>query len=476
MKSIKLIIILLFASSVLFAQNEVDALRYSENFYGGTARYMSMGGAFGALGGDLSVLSTNPAGIAVFRSNKFSFTPTMSYNKVSSKYYGNNIEDNAYNFNINNIAYARSINTEQEQTGWMNINYAVGYNRINDFNQNIIIEGTNNNSSLLDYFVDAANAGDYGADLFIDSDLIYDTDGTGYVSDYNGSAYGELQKKSIRTSGRMSEYYFSFGGNYNHKLYLGATFGYQYLSYEENSDYFESDINNSIANLVSFKYQNHLLTKGNGFNFKFGAIYKPVYWMRVGAAVHTPTFFDLSDEYSSSVEATIDYFEGRDVNISETPINNYDYQLTTPAKVIGSLAFIVNKTAIISVDYEYLDYSSARLRADDYTFSDENANISSRYTSTGNIKIGAEYKFGPFNVRGGYAYYGSPYVSSEANHDATYSMYSGGFGINQGSYSFDLAFIHSTQSQKYYLYSDHSSEVNLDSRSNKIMATFGIKF
>ncbi|MBE9467253.1 MAG: outer membrane protein transport protein [Bacteroidetes bacterium] len=481
MKSIKLIIVFLFVSTALFAQNEVDALRYSQNFYGGTARYMSMGGAFGALGGDLSALSFNPAGIGVFRSSKFSFTPSLNYNEASSKYYGNNLVDNAYNMNLNNIGYVKSINTEQEQTGWMNINYAIGYNRINDFNQNVIIEGVNSNSSLLDYYVDAANSTNKDiqsqADLFINSDLIYKNPETGYVSDYLVDGhYGELQNKSIRTKGRMGEYYFSFGANYTNKLYLGATFGYQSVLYEENTDYSEIDINNNIQNLVSFNYHNHLITKGNGFNFKFGAIYKPIYWMRIGAAVHTPTFFDLTDEYSSSVDATIDYVEGTDINTSEKSNQNYNYQLTTPAKFIGSLAFVIKKTAIISVDYEYIDYSSSRLRADDYTFTNENANVSTRYTATGNLKLGAEYKFGPFNFRGGYAYYGSPYVSSEANHDATYSIYSGGFGISQGNYSFDLAFLHSTQSQKYYLYSEHSSEVNLDSKSNIIMATLGIKF
>ena len=478
MKSLSLIIVFLFASTVLFAQNEVDALRYSENFNGGTARYMSMGGAFGALGGDLSVLSTNPAGIAVFRSSKFSFTPGMYFNEINSKYYGNNLVDNNYNLNINNIGFVKTFNTEENQTGWMNVNYAVGYNRKNNFNKNIMMEGINSTSSLLDYYVDAANTNnqDY-ADLFINTDLIwYDTIQNKYLSDYTGGSYGELQNKSIRTKGRMGEYYFSFGANYTHKLYLGATFGYQHVLYEENSDYTERDINNTIPNLVSFNYHNHLLTKGDGFNFKFGAIYKPIYWMRIGAAVHTPTFFDLTDEYNSSVEATIDYIEGTDVNTSEKSTMNFNYQLTTPAKVIGSLAFIIKKTAILSVDYEYVDYSAARLRADDYAFSNENENISSRYASTGNLKLGAEYKYGPFNFRGGYALYGSPYVSNEANHNSTYALYSGGFGISQGNYSFDLAFVHSTQSQKYFIYGEQSSEVNLDSKSNRILATFGIKF
>ena len=480
MKSISLIIVFLFTSMVLFAQNEVDALRYSEDFYGGTARYTSMGGAFGALGGDLSVLSTNPAGIAVFRSSKFSFTPGMYYNEVNSNY-GNNLVDNGYNLNINNIGYVNTIHTEENQTGWMNVNYAVGYNRINNFNKNIMIQGTNSKSSLIDYYVDAANSTNSDiqsqADLFINTDIIYyDSTQNKYMSDYIGSNYGELQNKSIRTKGGMGEYYFSFGANYTNKFYFGATLGYQHVLYEENSDYTESDPNNIIPNLASFTYHNHLLTKGDGFNLKLGVIYKPIYWMRIGAAVHTPTFFDLTDEYSSTVEATIDYVEGTDINKSEDPIQNYNYQLTTPTKAIGSLAFIIKKTAILSVDYEYINYSSARLRADDYAFSQENEDISSRYASTGNLRLGAEYKYGTFSFRGGYALYGSPYVSSEPNHNATYSLYSGGFGINQGNYSFDLAFVHSTQSQKYYIYGEQSSKVNLDSNSNKILATLGIRF
>lgn len=479
MKSISLIIVFLFASTVLFAQNEVDALRYSENFYGGTARFTSMGGAFGALGDDLSALSTNPAGIAVFRSSKFSFTPGMCYNEINSKYYGTGLVDNSYNININNVGYVNTFNTEDNQTGWMNVNYAIGYNRINNFNKNIMIQGTNSNSSLLDYYVDGANQNNIGdqANLFINTNVIYDTTGNGYVSDYIGAGhYGELQNKSIRTKGGMGEYYFSFGANYTNKFYIGAIIGYQHVLYEENSDYTESDPNNIIPNLVSFTYHNHLLTKGDGFNLKLGMIYKPIYWMRIGAAVHTPTFFDLTDEYSSSVNATIDYIEGTSVNKSEQPISNFNYQLTTPTKAIGSLAFIIKKTAILSVDYEYINYSSARLRSDSYAFSQENENISSRYTSAGNLRLGAEYKYGPFSFRGGYALYGTPYASGEANHNSTYSLYSTGFGINQGSYSFDLSFVHSTQSQKYYIYGEQSSEVNLDSNSNKILATLGIRF
>ena len=57
----------LIITSVCFAQNEEDALRYSNLHFGGTARYIGVSGAFGALGADISVLSVNPAGMARYK-------------------------------------------------------------------------------------------------------------------------------------------------------------------------------------------------------------------------------------------------------------------------------------------------------------------------------------------------------------------------------------------------------------------------
>jgi len=81
------------------AQNVDDALRYSQIFYTGTARFMSMSGAFTALGGDLSTLSQNPAGIGVFRSSELSLSPQLFHSKTSASFNGTT-DDYLYNFNL----------------------------------------------------------------------------------------------------------------------------------------------------------------------------------------------------------------------------------------------------------------------------------------------------------------------------------------------------------------------------------------
>ena len=73
----------LCSSSMLFSQGVVDALKYSQQDIRGTARYMGMAGAFGALGGDITTLSQNPAGIGVYRNSDIAATIDLS-NQVSS--------------------------------------------------------------------------------------------------------------------------------------------------------------------------------------------------------------------------------------------------------------------------------------------------------------------------------------------------------------------------------------------------------
>ena len=60
----------LFAS----AQNFNDALRYSRLEYLGTARFNALGGSMGAVGGDLSALSVNPAALGVYRNSEFTLS------------------------------------------------------------------------------------------------------------------------------------------------------------------------------------------------------------------------------------------------------------------------------------------------------------------------------------------------------------------------------------------------------------------
>ena len=485
------LIVLFFATTfTATAQNEVDALRYSQITYGGTARFNSMGGAFGALGGDLSVTSTNPAGIAIYRGSEFTFTPAVFTQTTKSTHYGNTLEDSKLNINLGSIGVVFTDMKDEGFSNWEGTHFAITYNKHNNFNNRLNIGGVNPSSSLLDHYAGQINglnpAEVENADLF-GSSLAWNTFLLNPIDTFDTTTYkgivpngGAEQRKNIVQSGGIGEFDISIGGNYNNKFYIGGTLGFPTVNYREESTYTETDVEDSIAYFKSYDLEQRLHTTGSGFNFKLGVIIRPVDWLRVGGAVHTPTYWKLHDDYSSSITAEFDsvpiYATTNSKNFgSASPQGEYDYRLYTPWRLIGSLAVIIQKKGLISADYELLDYSSARLRGVFFGFDDQNAAIDKNYTYASNIKIGTEWRFQPFSIRGGYALYGSPFKSGL--NDGTRENYSLGFGIRDNGFFIDFAYVYSQVSQDYFLYSGELTEATLtESESHTIQTTLGFRF
>jgi len=472
------------------AQNEVDALRYSQITFGGTARYNAMGGAFGALGADFSTLSSNPAGIGLYRKSELSFTPSIYNGSTSSTYNGMTESGSKSNLNIGNggIVLTNNKHKSPEEGGWQTVSFGFGYNRLADFDNSSSVQGYNYTSSLTNVFVHnaaGANPGDlinYTAGPGVDLNtcnaynaFLIDNPGggTNYVS-YLPTG-GVLQQRSAQTNGGMGETVLTLGGNYDNKLYLGMTVGFDYIDYSSQSSYYETALRDSAGGIHAFQMNQNLHTTGSGTNVKFGLIYRVNDWIRVGAALHSPTYFSMHDQYSSSINLTF-----RDTARSAGSSSNYDYHITTPARAIGSLAFIIAKKGLIGIDYEYVDYTTASLSSSDPgVFTAANAAIQNKYTATGNIRIGAEYRVvDGISLRAGYAYYGNPYQSS-ANIDASRQSYSCGIGFREKNHFLDLAYVYTMYNVNSYLYDPTIAAVNPISNalSNySLMMTFGVKF
>ena len=483
-KIISTITILSLLISISFSQNEIDALRYSQNFLTGTARSVSMGGAFGALGGNFSAISLNPAGLGVYRTAEFAFTPTFSYNISTSKFNENSNEDFKYNVGLDNLNMVTAIKTNSNN-GWKAVNIGFGYNKINNFNKNTVIKRDNSSSSILDDWVEDANNGlsnSFSIGIADDVDVIYfDTNDGYWHSDFEGSNYGQKQTRTINSSGSMGEYILAVGANYNDKVYLGGSFSYNAIRYNEKMTHKENEIPDDIDYLKSFTYRTTLNAKGSGANLKLGAIIKPLNWVRIGLSVASPTFYSMSENYSSYIDASLIFNTNPLITNINTPVKiegNYDYHIVTPIKTNASLALVLMKSVILSFDYEYMDYSKTRLRSggDDYDFANENDNIQNIYGATGNLKAGIEYRMGPISLRGGYAYYGSPYKTGSINENNDNSIFSGGLGINSNSFFFDLAYSHMTNSDTYVLYQYPTTIANVNNVNSKLLATIGFRF
>ncbi len=460
------------------AQNETDALRYSQLIPGGTARFASTGSAFGALGGDFSSLGLNPAGIAIYRGSEFTISPSLNYSQVNTRYFDTPMDDMKYDLNLGNVGVVFAFPVgNKEEGGWQFINMGFGVNRHNNFNDRWMAEGFNNSSSFMTSMMEQANRegsvenlSDFSTGLAWDTWLLGEDDDGFFVDMPDG---GVMQRQETNASGSMREFVLSLGGNYNDRVYVGATFGFPTVSYEEESRYTEEDTQNRSDVFNSLAYTTNLRTEGNGYNFKVGAIVRVTDMIRLGGAFHSPTFFDLSDRYTASMRSdlNLDY----DTPTSSSPEGQFDYELNTPLKAMGSLGLVFGTRGLVSLDYEYTDYSDARLRSGDYSFNEENRTIRNSFTAQHGIRLGGELRFHPLILRAGYGHYTSPYAAGV--NDGQRSLISGGIGLREQSYFIDFSYTHSFYEEDYYLYQlDGLAPVEREFTAGNFRLTFGWRF
>lgn len=499
MKKLVYTISILLIICSAFAQDLTDALRYSNYHISGTARSAAMGNAFGALGGDFTSLSINPAGAAVYRSGEFTFTPSVGKISIDGTYLGNKASDSKYNVSIDNLGYVATIPTgENSESGLVSLSFGLGFNRLGSFSMNSLAEGANANHSLLAYFTDNANysgaipenLNSYYERLAWDTYLLnYDNQNKEYYNEITDKGYGQSQRKTIDRRGYINEYLVSFAANFNHKLYVGATLGIHDVYFKENADLYENDVQGNIPNFNDFNFNTYLKTTGNGFNLKLGVIFKPTDNLRLGVAVHSPTFYKFNDLYDSGMKSTITYAsDGLTENYSAQPDKRgvYDYEIETPLKTVLSGAYVIGKLGLISVDYEIVDYSTAKLKngSDGYAYYNENNAIQKAYKTVGNLHLGGEYRVNKnFSLRAGYENFPSVYQSSflnetNPNGKSKYSTISGGFGFKQGNYFFDAALKRIMIEDYLKIYPDPNAfeMIKNNTTQNNVIFTLGYKF
>jgi len=494
MKKICLLFITLIATlSVSFAQNADDALRYSQQFYTGTARFMSMGGAFTALGGDISSLSQNPAGIGVYRSSEISITPQLFHIKTTAGLNGTNTTDYIYNFNMAQAGIVANIINKNSESGLISLNVGYSYNKINNLNQSIIIEGISNNSSLADLWTDNAEGlyNDELASLAPDACLAWEAwiidslpgFNTSYGTVYSNygddppSIYGQNTRRLVSYDGYTGEHAISAGINLSNNLFLGATIGISHLNYASKYEHLESTDLALASEFEDFNYTFYYSNEGTGYGLKLGAIYRPMSILRIGFAFHSPTIYKINEYVYDNI--TSNFSDGEKYSFSNDPLR-YSYALTTPFKVIAGAAVQLQKLALISAEYEFIDYSTAKFSdtGDDYNYSSKNATIKSTLRAASNLRLGAELRFSRLYLRGGYSYYGKVWADQELNRDLDYSSLSFGAGFREQNVYVDLGFSSMMNPQQYVLYSSSVESLisDMSITRNMYTVTFGYKF
>jgi len=489
---------LLAIGTMTFAQAEFDALKYSLNDINGSARYVGMSGAFGALGGDLTTLSMNPAGIAVYRSSELSITPNIGFASSNSLFNGIQSNDSKTRIMINNFGYVGSFRTYDESE-ISNFNFGIGYNRIKDYSRSVHTIGKNSSISLLDRITADENNG--GSNLYTPAyeTWLVNKDEDGFTT----SVLTENEKVNnfmhMFETGGIGEWDFSLGANYGHIFYLGMTLGVQSVDYELKTIYGEDFSQNGGLEL-----RNVLVTQGSGVNLKVGTIIRPFPQFRMGFAYHSPTFYSMTDVYGVSMESMGLIDPETDLPFAENPYYEprdgaVDYQMQTPGRLIYSAAYQFGDKGFLSLDWDVVDYREAKLKdADGVPFDDTNSMIDSDFNAVSNIRLGGEYRVTEnVSLRAGTAWYQSP-VNNSLETDNTYIVtagttpqysiekdtyyLSGGIGYRTGAFFMDAALQRQMRNEHFYHFFDGTEDANytkyaeLKTNRTNLVVSMGFKF
>jgi long-subunit fatty acid transport protein len=234
----------------------------------------------------------------------------------------------------------------------------------------------------------------------------------------------------------------------------------------------------------SFDFTEHENHSGTGYNLKVGAIYKPTNYIRLGAAIHSPTFYNLEYTWYNEMYSQLDgnnySFEGERYT--------FNYNLISPFKIETGAALQIKNIGLISMDYERVDYSATKLESPGAVMSEygpqevrsDNDSINNTLGAANNFRFGGEIKLNSFYIRGGYAIYQSPYNSRYNYRESDTHIYSGGVGYRAGSFFIDATFMTTMYTREKYLYNsiykifDETTEI--DRSRNKIILSFGLRF
>lgn len=460
------------------AQSALDGGALMQQDIKGTARFMSMGGAFGALGGDMSVLSYNPAGIGVYRHSEIGLTMDFSFQNTAAEFAGPTNEDDNFKFLLNNGGYIGAMRLNSATMP--NFNWGVTYNRLASFNRKFsgvagglsnsvtdYVAGVANNAGVLESDVQSTNTFDpylatqypapwlsiLGYDSYYISPSSGDSQNPQWVGQFDGRTTG-TGFASVVEKGGIDEYNIAFGGNIKDMVYWGMDFGITSLTYKRQTLWGESlaDANVNLGDGfrrydANIDLYNEYRVTGTGFNYKLGVIVKPIQELRLGFAFHTPTWYGLTERYYANTsfkysrDGNVVENNGAETNSGYDGVNDFNFR--TPWRFIGSIAGVIGNNLIVSADIDwsgmqYMHFSSpsyddfyyddgwdywpapAKASYDPYASSDPyyytNKDVKNYYKTTTTVRVGAEYRILPqFSVRAGYAYTSSPVKEDAAN-------------------------------------------------------------
>jgi hypothetical protein len=471
-----------------------DAFKFSSYTNFGSTRTIGMGGAFTALGGDAASTAINPAGLGFYNRSEFSISPVFRNVSTTSTYLDRSVSRNSDYSSIGQLGAVfnrgSSANAKRKST------FGIGFHTLANFNREYTLQGSNNRSSLMDYFAEQATfrgANPSQLDSEFDVNLgLAETPTAMYYQAYLIDPFEDQyivaepsfpvnQSINVSERGSLGQFSLAYAINYSDKTYFGAALGVQTLNYNVMNYHQEDFPNGEVFN--SFAYDDQLLVKGTGININAGVIHKVTEDFRVGANFSSPTWMGVRETFYSGVE--IDQkpntFETEFSRIETIP-GDFNYRMTSPVRLsLGAAYMLPGKIGVISADAEYVGYSNMGVKDKSNLIDDaeQNAAIASVYKDVINFKGGAELRFGKARIRGGVNYLADP-MKQDNGLDRSNLILSAGAGFRGARFFADAAYTRTQFNTSYtpYTLSDPQNYASgaVENRAGVLSFTVGTFF
>ncbi len=517
------------------AQSAIDAYNLNPTELRGTARFMSMGGAFTSLGGDLSAVSQNPAGIGVYRRNEIGATLDIDFNKATTSAAPFKQSDSQTKAHCNNFGYvgvADLGNSSMRTFAW-----GVTYNRVASYENFFRGYNSNINTSLSNYIASFTNGvdesylgSDSSFDPYTDSNadwlsilgynayMINPKSGNTYQGLFNNGTSGSASY-SVRERGYLDSYDITFGGNVSDVVYWGAGLGIIDMSYTRQTEYSEGLDNASIYSAsgsivkgqADFSLANTKYVTGSGANLKFGVILRPVNEFRFGISVQTPTWMRYT--HNGQGYSDYSYYNPNSQTNSDNPWDGtsdtdwytYDSRINSPWHINLGVSAVLDQSLIVSFDYERVAYNDMKVKYQSYDgwytsdFIEDTAvtdDIKTYFQAANIARLGLEYRVTPqFSVRAGYNYQSSNVKSETADgYNEVYTSgtdpsfrlekdthtVSVGAGYRYQQFYIDAAYVHRQRESTFHAFTNYDNVVapsaKLTDTRNALVISAGFKF
>ena len=515
--------LLFLLCAVVKAQDMQQAIRLSQTSFEGGARFTAMGGAFGAVGGELNGFAVNPAGSSIFAFSEAAVSLHSFSDNNKTTYFNTSNREKNRNLDLHQAGIVLVLNNESN-SAWQKVTLGLNYQNTLNFDDYYAFNGHNPNTGMDAYFLGnaqgfrlgdiktfldegesfaeahreignaprlgyAAQQAHFGYDGFMISPIPFE--GTDndidnpeiylYESNVLPGQNGFRHRYQRTSSGSQRKYTFNLSSVYRNRLYLGININTYSTEYSEVTTIRESDYAIQ-SNVQQLDFYNELTSIGTGSSFQIGAIYKVNDALRVGIILDSPTYYRFSDRIYQNMQTLVYDTQDQLGEVNLDPREGFpnadtilpEYEFDSPGSVRLSMAYIFGDRGLISLDYSDKAYDNAQFspRTDSY-LDDLNQQIKNQFQSVQLWQIGGEYRLDPrLSLRAGYVYESASRIAF----DNARQIISGGIGYNFGASNLDVGLTSSTQSRQYELFNVGLTDTyQLDRDRLNVMISYRIK-